>query len=139
MTSPTGVDVEIGGKTAQSYIDQFADGGKWCYASDADVRKALTDNGVDASRFNLIKGDVSKTLRHKKPSQISILRLDTDWYESTKIEIEELYPLLSPGGVLIVDDYGHWEGSRKAIDEFFKTKPIFLHRTTYAVRTGIKI
>lgn len=139
MTAPTEVDVEIGGKTAQSYIEQYADDGRWCYAAEADVRQTLIQNGLDESQFQLVKGDVCQTLKSTVPSKISILRLDTDWYESTKVEMEVLYPLLSPGGVLIIDDYGHWEGSRKAIDEYFKTKPIFLHRTTYAVRTGIKI
>ncbi len=138
MTAPTPADVDIGGTSAQSYIDQFADEGKWCYASEQDVRQIFIDNGVDESRLELVKGDVCDTLRERKPDCISILRLDTDWYESTKVEMEELYPILSPGGVLIVDDYGHWAGSRKAIDEFFEADPILLHRTTYAVRTGIK-
>ena len=69
------------------------------------------------------------------------MRLDTDWYESTKAELEILYPKLSNGGVLIIDDYGHWEGARKAVDEYFssrKYKPLFnvIDRTG---RSAIKI
>ena len=67
-----------------------------------------------------IKGDVKKTLKKIKnvPQKISLLRLDTDWYESTKIELEILYPLLQSKGALLIDDYGNWEGARKAVDEY---------------------
>ena len=47
------------------------------------------------------------------------MRLDTDWYQSTKIELETFYPKLSVGGIIIVDDYNHWQGQQKAVDEFF--------------------
>jgi len=79
---------------------------------------------------HLVKGKVEETLPHAAPSRISILRLDTDWYESTLHELVTLYPRLSPGGVLIVDDYGFWAGARKAVDEFFAANNIaaFLHR-----------
>jgi hypothetical protein len=62
-----------------------------------------------------------------------LLRLDTDWYESTKHELVHLYPRLVPNGVLIIDDYGHWKGAREAVDEYFATlklKPL-LSRLDY--------
>ena len=64
--------------------------------------------------MEFIKGDVLETLKDEKnlPKSISILRLDTDWYESTKIELEVLYPRVINNGFLIVDDYGHWEGQK---------------------------
>jgi O-methyltransferase len=65
-----------------------------------------------------VKGLVEETVPDQAPSQISLVRLDTDWYESTKHELEHLYERLTPGGVLIIDDYDYWEGSRKAVDEF---------------------
>ena len=67
-----------------------------------------------------IKGEVEKTLKidENLPTKISLLRLDTDWYESTKIELEVLFPLLSKNGILIIDDYGYWKGSKKAVDEY---------------------
>ncbi len=72
----------------------------------------------------------SSRTRHpgQAPDRIAILRLDTDWYASTKHELEHLYERLSPGGVLILDDYGDWDGARKATDEFLtKTgEPLFL-------------
>ena len=66
----------------------------------------------------LVKGDVAHTLPRHAPQQIAVLHLDTDLYESTKAELETLWPRLSPGGIMIVDDYGLWAGSRKALDEF---------------------
>ena len=74
------------------------------------------------------------------PKKISILRLDTDWYESTKIELEELYPLLQKNGFLIIDDYGHFKGARKAVDEYFEKIGIhpYLHVVDYTCRIFIK-
>jgi O-methyltransferase len=69
-----------------------------------------------------------------------MLRLDTDWYDSTLHELRHLYPLLSRHGVLIIDDYGHWQGARRAVDEYLATlpHPIFLHRIDYTGRIAIK-
>jgi len=63
---------------------------------------------------------VEDTVPKEAPDQISILRLDTDWYESTRHELDHLYPRLSSGGVLLIDDYGYWQGSRQAVDEFIE-------------------
>ena len=76
-----------------------------------------------------------------KPKKISFLRLDTDWYESTKKELEILYPLLAKKGVIVFDDYGSWEGSKKAVDEYFLKNNIhlFLQAVTHSQRTAIKV
>ncbi len=73
------------------------------------------------------------------PDKISVLRLDTDWYESTKRELEVLWPRLVKGGVLLIDDYGHWQGARKAVDEFFigSDRPFFSY-TDYTGRIAVK-
>ena len=140
MTPPTEMDVDLTGTAAADYIASYSDNGRWCYADEADVRQVFADGGFSDSDIELVKGDVCETLKVRKPSRISLLRLDTDWYESTKAELEILYPLLSPGGVLIIDDYGHWEGARQAVDEFFAREPtLLLHRISYAVRVAIKI
>jgi O-methyltransferase len=68
---------------------------------------------------HLVKGKVEDTIPRTIPGPIALLRLDTDWYQSTKHELEHLYPLLQPGGVLLIDDYGHWQGARQAVDEYF--------------------
>ncbi len=77
--------------------------------------------GVHDDSIRIIKGDINQTLLDKNnlPDQISILRLDTDWYESTLIELKVLYPLLLPGGYIIIDDYGHWSGCKQAVHEYF--------------------
>ena len=93
-------------------------------------------------KINFIKGDVCRTLNDTTniPNKIAFLRLDTDWYESTKIELEILFPRLVKGGVLIIDDYGHFEGARKAVDEYFSqlSDNYFMHRIDYSARIIIK-
>ena len=56
--------------------------------------------------------------------KIAILRLDGDWYESTKVCLDNLYDKVASGGYIIIDDYGHWEGAKKATDEFLAKKGI---------------
>ncbi len=107
------------------------------------VKNNCEKSNLDIKSFHFIKGDVCETLKDTKniPKEIAILRLDTDWYESTKVELEVLYPKLSHKGVLIIDDYGHWEGARKAVDEYFSSasyKPLF-NVTDYTGRSAIKI
>ena len=85
-----------------------------------------------------VEGDVAETLRHNVPSEISLLRLDTDWYESTAQELQVLYPRLSRAGVLLVDDYGHFTGARKAVDEYFADGGPLLHRDDYTGRSAVK-
>jgi hypothetical protein len=90
--------------------------------------------------FEFVEGDVAQTLQEVYPEKISLLRLDTDWYESTCVELEVLYPRLSVGGVCIFDDYGHWRGARKAVDEYFEKlghRP-YMHPIDYSGRVLIK-
>jgi O-methyltransferase len=90
--------------------------------------------------FRCVKGMVESTLPGNAPDRISILRLDTDFYESTRHELAHLYHRVSPGGIVFVDDYGHWMGCKKAVDEFLAALPVpvFLHRVTYTVRAFTK-
>jgi hypothetical protein len=83
---------------------------------------------------------VEDTVPAQAPDEIAVLRLDTDYYESTRHEMFELYPRLSPGGVLIIDDYGHFRGSAKAVEEFIEAtgEPLLLHRIDYSARVGVK-
>lgn len=91
-----------------------------CRANLDEVMKEFKKHDILDNRVLFVVGDVCKTLKEDKiPKKISILRLDTDWYESTKIELEILYEKLTIGGYLIIDDYGHWSGCKKAVDEFF--------------------
>jgi hypothetical protein len=138
MTVPTDADVDIQGRAAHTYTEEYGDEGKWCYSGLEDVQATFREHGFCGDQVSYVVGDVLQTLRADLPDCISILRLDTDWYESTRFELETLYPLLSPGGVLIIDDYGHWEGARKAVDEYFAHSPILLNRVNYTVRVGVK-
>lgn len=117
---------------------------EWCYASLEDVRHNLTMGGVDMEGVRLVKGDVRETLSDEAniPDAISVLRLDTDFYDSTKAELERLYPRLSRGGSLLIDDFGYWEGVRKAVEEYFEGYPVadrpLLHYTDSSGRMGVK-
>jgi hypothetical protein len=104
------------------------------------VGKVLTDTGYPAGRLNLVRGPVERTLPERAPAEIALLRLDTDWYESTRHELTHLFPRLQPGGVLIIDDYGHWQGARRAVDEYFSADhpPLLLNRIDYTGRIAIK-
>jgi O-methyltransferase len=69
------------------------------------------------------KGMIEDTPLDELPQSIAILRLDTDFYSSTRWELQHMYPLVEAGGVVIVDDYGSWQGSAKATDEFLAAHP----------------
>lgn len=92
---------------------------KRCICNLEQVKKNMGLTHYPADFLHYYKGDVAVILREEIPEKISLLRLDTDWYESTKIGLEVLYPKLVNGGVLILDDYGYWRGSRKATDDYF--------------------
>ena len=74
----------------------------------------------------VIEGDVLDTIPAHLPEQIAVLHLDTDFYETTLHELKHLWPLVSPGGIAIIDDYYLWTGVKNAVDEFFPSA--YLHR-----------
>jgi hypothetical protein len=104
------------------------------------VRRYVLAAGYPEKNLVFVKGPVEETLHRVVPEKISLLRLDTDWYESTKTELECLYPRLADRGVLILDDYGHFTGARKAVDEYFKgnVPPVLLNRIDYTGRIAVK-
>jgi O-methyltransferase len=139
MPTPTEFDVDKYGRTGFEMMEQYGDDIGWCYASLEDVKAAFSVHNFDFE-IHFVQGDVIETLERIKPEAISVLRLDTDWYESTAVEFQHLYPRLSTRGVLIVDDYGCWAGSRKATDDYFREVPgPMLTRIDKEVRLGIKI
>lgn len=144
MTDPTSEDVEADtGTTASSMLETtpVEDGNNvWCVAGLEDVKGNVFSTGYPQDRFVFIEGDVAETLDVHRPGSIALLRLDTDWYASTKRSLEVLYPLLQPGGVCILDDYGHWEGARKAVDEYFSSRYSrpFMQPIDYSGRVFIK-
>ncbi|HST82971.1 MAG TPA: TylF/MycF/NovP-related O-methyltransferase, partial [Kineosporiaceae bacterium] len=119
MPPPTEKDVRLDGQTAQALLDA---GTKeqtiWAYATLEDVQAGFETVPYPSEKVHYVKGKVEETVPEFTPAAIALLRLDTDWYDSTRHELEHLYPRLVSGGVLIIDDYGTWQGSQLATDEF---------------------
>jgi O-methyltransferase len=137
MTKPSSHDIKIDGTIAsQKYLKKD----KWSSCSLINVKKNFRKQKLDLRNVNFIKGKVEDTLKKSKnlPKKISILRLDTDFYESTKAELNWLYPLVVKGGIIIIDDYGSWMGSKKATDEYFSNKLNYLHFIDHSARLIIK-
>lgn len=112
----------------------------WGIAERSVVEANLASTGYPVDLLRLIEGDIADTLEASAPQSVALLRLDTDWYASTKHELEILYPRLCSGGVLIVDDYGYWTGARRAVDEYFGSldhRPL-LTRIDFTGRLAIK-
>ncbi|MER7202174.1 methyltransferase [Streptomyces sp. CB01635] len=121
MTPPTEEDLRRDGKSAEELLAaQGKDRPIWAVATLDDVKSGFQDVPYPADRLHFVQGRVEDTVPRQAPEQISILRLDTDWYASTKHELDHLYDRLVPGGVLLIDDYGYWQGSRQAVDEFLE-------------------
>ena len=139
MSEPTAADRTYDGRPAADVLAAAESGSDvWAGATLDDVRRNVLGTGVQDGDLHLIPGKVEQTIPAQAPDEIAILRLDTDWYESTRHELQHLYPRLSPRGVLIIDDYGHWQGARQAVDEYFAEHPIFLGRSDYTGRVAIK-
>jgi O-methyltransferase len=112
----------------------------WAAVPASTVGENLGRTGYPSERLHLVEGMVEETIPERAPERIALLRLDTDWYASTKHELVHLYPRLQPGGVLIIDDYGHYAGARRAVDEYFAEtggRPL-LSRIDYTGRLAIK-
>jgi O-methyltransferase len=144
MPPPTENDMDIAGVTAKSLLDNSdkeSDESVWCLATIEVVKEALASTRYPIEKIHFIKGMIEQTIPHFAPEKIALLRLDTDWYESTKHELEHLFPRISKGGVLIIDDYGHWQGARKAVDEYIEKYniKILLNRIDYTGRIAVRV
>jgi O-methyltransferase len=106
-----------------------------------EVKENVFGTGYARERFHFVSGQVEDTIPEYLPEKIALLRLDTDFYKSTKHELVHLFPRLSIGGVLLVDDYGHWQGAKRAVDEYFSENDscILLNRIDYTGRVGVKL
>jgi O-methyltransferase len=140
MSEPTDKDVMYTGERASDLLTRH----KFLHAEASleEVKRAVLSVGYDETRIHFVKGRVEDTIPHSAPDRISILRLDTDWYESTRHELNHLFPRLSSGGVIIIDDYGFWRGARQATDEYIRENEIPLLLTRLDVqggRMGVKL
>ena len=143
MPMPSERDMDVHGRPAAVMMAAAdkATSEVWAVSSLDEVRKNMTSTGYDASRINYIPGRVEDTIPRHAPEQIALLRLDTDWYESTYHEMKHLFPRLSVGGVLIIDDYGHWRGARQAVDQYLAETRVklLLTRIDYTCRLAVKV
>lgn len=143
MSEPTEHDVDI---TGARMVDEWEtyrgqeDSLMFAYGALDEVKRNMGSTAYPAEQLRFVQGKVEETIPAEAPGQVALLRLDTDWYESTRHELEHLYPRLAPGGVLIIDDYGHWAGAREAVDEFFagRDDAPLLSRIDYTGRIGTK-
>ena len=142
MPPPTEQDRDFGGRCVeQARGDLGVSSVSDMYAASLDeVKTHMALTGYSAHRIRYVVGKVEDTIPKVVPDKISILRLDTDWYESTYHELVHLYPLLVSGGVLIIDDYGHWQGARRAVDQYLAESGarILLNRIDYTGRIAVK-
>lgn len=142
MSEPTEHDKTFRGEDADKLLEKNVDNKEtsvWCLADINDVQQNMGITKYPSGNIHYVKGKVEDTIPATLPtSGIALLRLDTDWYESTAHELKHLYPLLIASGVLIIDDYGHWDGCKKAVDEYFADKPLLLNRIDYTGRIAVK-
>jgi O-methyltransferase len=131
MSEPSENDRDFSSKT-----DQWI----WCNAPLEGVQTVMSQTGYSQNKIHFIQGKVEDTLPANAPEKIALLRLDTDWYESTRHELIHLFPRLSVNGVIIIDDYGYWQGAKKAVDEYFQEYniKILLNRIDDTGRIAIK-
>jgi hypothetical protein len=144
MSAPSVEDLDFRGLTATERLsneeERKSESHVWAIAHLDEVKHNIQTTGYPEEKVHFIQGKVEETIPSVVPDKIAILRLDTDWYESTKHELEHLYHLVSPGGVIILDDYGYWQGAKKAVDEFIKNSPdmIYLNRIDHSGYCFIK-
>jgi hypothetical protein len=143
MTPPTSEDKDFAGTSAAAFLAS-ADretSNVWAQASLGDVQAGMAETHYPGDLFTYVEGPVEETIPDRAPDAIALLRLDTDWYASTRHELAHLWPRLSRGGVLIIDDYGSWAGAKKAVDEYFEENGLspYLHRIDKAGRLVLRL
>lgn len=142
MPKPEPIDARWDGMPAlPTWEHHQRNGGNWCFGGPRHhVSRVVNSSGYPADNFVFVEGMVEDTVPAIAPETISLLRLDTDLYRSTWHELVHLYPLLSPGGILIIDDYGAFLGAKLATDQYIAENrlPLFLTRIDSSVRLAVK-
>lgn len=142
MTRPGEKDVSYNDEQARERWEEIEkrENTGWCRSSLEEVKGNLYSTGYPGEKLLFVEGKVEETIPSTMPERISVLRLDTDWYESTYHELMHLFPRLSENGVIIIDDYGHWRGAKEAVDRYFSETDIriLLNRIDYTGRIGVK-
>lgn len=143
VVEPTERDIALDGTSAKVLMERDKDRKKtsdiWAIAPETEVRDNMSRSGYPLRQISFVRGDVKDTLQSETLPPVALARLDTDWYDSTKHELAMIMPSMVSGGVVIVDDYGHFSGSRQAVDEWLREanlKPL-LNRIDYTGRLWI--
>jgi O-methyltransferase len=146
MPDPGPEDVDIMGVPAAHYHAILESGGEYDHRYDflpfEDVKASFRALAYPSARLHFVKGLVEETIPEQAPDSIALLRLDTDYYQSTRHELEHLFDRISPGGVLLIDDYGHFHGCRQATDELVSElasqgRHLLLNRIDYSARIAV--
>ena len=143
MPKPEEIDINLHGKPA---IERFSkhriddESSTWVNVPLDEVKNAMALTGYPEEKIHYVKGMVEDTIPATTPESIALLRLDTDWYKSTKHEMDHLYPRVSSKGIVIIDDYAYFKGARKAVDDYLAENSLspMLNRIDYAARLIIK-
>jgi O-methyltransferase len=127
----------------RSELDVDWDGKPICEPTESQNRREEAEENIRSVGWRqdlvqIVEGDVLETAPALPGTQIAILRLDTDTYDTTAAELESLYPRVVPGGVVIIDDYGWGLGQRAAVDEYFRDDPVCLLRIDRHGRAFVK-
>ncbi|MBV8195918.1 MAG: class I SAM-dependent methyltransferase [Candidatus Dormibacteraeota bacterium] len=138
MPEPASVDRRIYDRASAAEVLQNSDrdSNYWAVSTLDEVKATMRQCAYPEERLHFVAGMVEETIPTNDPTRIALLRLDTDWYESTRHELRHLVPRMSPGGVMIIDDYGDWAGARLAVDEYLREQDlhVFLHRIDHTGR-----
>jgi O-methyltransferase len=139
MPPPGNEDVDVWGNQAADFYDAALAHPGFSYLPMESVRELLLRAGYPDEHLHFVPGLVEDTIPASAPDQIALCRLDTDWYVSTKHEMEYLFPRISEGGVLILDDYGHFMGAKRAVDEYLHSigDGVLLNRIDFTGRLAV--
>lgn len=136
---PADGELDVRGDDMQVRWDRAAAAGDtWAGADFDECQQFLTGLAENAAQVELVKGDVKVTGLDWEPKPISILRIDCDWYLESLAALEIFWPHLAMGGVVILDDFGHHLGQRRAVEEFFHDRPMKLTHVDYSCLSGVK-
>lgn len=95
---------------------------KWwigeCVGTIADLKAVMNTVGTSETAYTIKPGWFETTFQQELPEQIALLHCDADWYDSVMLVLETFYPRISPGGCIVLDDFGYWEGCREAFYDF---------------------
>ena len=139
--APNSDEVDIHGNNMLHAYQDFVRGGNgWAKASESDcydflislTKKVESDSSIHPLRVNLVRGDIKETAKNFPYTPLAILRLDCDWYPESLASLKYFWPMLQPKGLLIMDDYGHHSGQKKAFDEYFFDKVIKITHVDYS-------